>query len=169
MAQFSTGFVFLKCIRVVLKNEGGWVWNENDPGGETNMGIARMFYPDLNLVNLTEDQAIDIYFNDYWLPMNLGGIQDENLILQIFDFGVNTRSLKYGFNTAIKTIQRIVNADVDGIVGPQTTLLINNHIDLVQKYKEKRKQYYRNLAQRKPELKIFLKGWLNRIDHTKFT
>jgi len=169
MAKFSTGFIFMKCVRVILRNEGGnrIANHPNDPGKLTKYGIATLFYPDLDITNLTEDQAIDIYFSDYWLPMNLFGIHDENLILEIFDFGVNSRSKRYGFNTALKTIQRMVGADVDGVIGPQTTLLINNHINLVPQYKEKRRQYYRNLARRKPSMQVFLTGWLKRVDHCK--
>jgi lysozyme family protein len=156
--------IFNKCIYIILKNEGGYVNHPNDPGGETNMGIAKKFYPDLDIKNLTRNQAILIYRNDYWNKMNLIGIYDENLILQIFDMGVNA-----GIKTAIKIIQRIVEAEVDGWIGDETTGLINNHIeDLTELYKQERKKYYFSLARRKPELQVFLSGWLNRVDHTKF-
>jgi lysozyme family protein len=161
--------IFNKCITVILKNEGGYVNHPNDPGGETNMGIARMFYPSLDIKNLTHNQAIEIYFRDYWSKMNLTDIFNENLVLYIFDFGVNTRSLKYGFNTAIKTIQRIVEAQPDGIIGPETKGLINNYEgDIETIYNQERKKYYFDLARRKPQMQVFLAGWLNRIEHTKF-
>ena len=89
--------IFNRCINVILRNEGGYVWNIHDPGGETNMGIAKKFYPDLDIKSLTKNQAIEIYYKDYWSKMNLLGIYDENLILQIFDMGVNA-----GIKTAIK-------------------------------------------------------------------
>jgi len=169
MAKFSTSFLFLRCMKVILKNEGGYVWHEDDPGGETNMGVARMFYPDLDIKNLNREQAIEIYYDDYWLPMNLSGIYDENLVLQIFDFGVNSRSKRYGFNTALKAIQRIVDVEQDGKIGPITKDAINNYVgDIVYLYINERKKYYFDLARRKPELQVFLTGWLLRADHTKF-
>jgi lysozyme family protein len=156
--------IFNRCINVILRNEGGYVNHPNDPGGETNMGIAKKFYPDLDIKNLTKNQAIEIYYKDYWSKMNLLGIYDENLILQIFDMGVNA-----GIKTAIKIIQRIVEAEVDGWIGDETTGLINkSEIDLVDLYKQERKKYYFSLARRKPDLQVFLAGWLNRIDHTHF-
>ncbi len=161
--------LFMRCVEVVLKNEGGYVNHPNDPGGETNFGIAKMFYLGLDIKNLSRNQAIEIYHSDYWNKMNLSGIYDENLVLQIFDFGVNTRSKKYGFNTAIKAIQRIVEAETDGIIGSETTRLINNYPDdLTPLYIQERKKYYFSLARRKPELQIFLGGWLNRVDNCKF-
>ena len=157
--------LFTRCINIVLPNEGGYVWHPNDPGGETNMGIARLFYPDLDIKNLTRNDVIQIYFRDYWSKMNLKNIYDENLVLQIFDFGVNTRSVRYGFNTAIKTIQRLVDAEADGIVGPETIGLINNYDgDLTDLYMRERRKYYFALVRRKPEMQCFLIGWMNRIN-----
>ena len=169
MAKFSLAFLFLRCINVILKNEGGYVNHPDDPGGETSMGIARMFYPDLDIKNLNREQAIEIYFEDYWLPMNLSGIYDENLVLQIFDFGVNTRSKRYGFNTALKAIQRIVDIEQDGQIGPITKDAINQYVgDIVSLYINERKKYYFDLVRRKPEMQVFLKGWIHRAENCKF-
>ena len=165
MNKFSTGYIFLKCMPVIFKNEGGYVWDKDDPGGETNMGICRMFYPDLDIRNLTKEQATDIYFNDYWLKMNIAGIHDENLVLQIFDMGINA-----GIRTAIKIIQRFVHVEVDGRIGPVTIKAINDSQDrLVMLYKEERKKYYSDLVRRKPTMQKFLKGWIKRVDTTKFS
>jgi len=169
MAKFSLAFLFLKCMNVILKNEGSYVNHPSDPGGETSMGIARMFYPDLDIKNLNREQAVEIYFDDYWLPMNLTGIYDENLVLQIFDFGINSRSKRYGFNTALKAIQRIVDVEQDGKIGPITKDAINNYVgDIVYLYINERKKYYFDLAKRKPEMQVFLAGWLKRAEHCKF-
>lgn len=154
----------MKCIDIILKNEGGYVNHPNDPGGETNFGIAKKFYPDLDIKNLTHNQAIEIYHLDYWDKMNLLGINNENLVLHLFDMGVNA-----GIKTAIKMIQRIVGAKADGSIGPITTGLINDYPeDLAELYKAERKKYYSNLARRKPDLQVFLNGWLNRIENTHF-
>lgn len=55
-----------KAIGFVLRWEGGYANNPNDPGGETNYGISKRSYPDLDIRNLTRDQAIAIYERDYW-------------------------------------------------------------------------------------------------------
>lgn len=81
--------LFLKCIDIVLRNEGGYVNHSSDPGGETNMGIAKKFYPNIDIKNLTKEQAIDIYYTDYWLPSKVDKLTSDDLILQVFDHGVN--------------------------------------------------------------------------------
>ena len=169
MAKFSMAFLFLRCIKVILNNEGGLADHSDDPGKLTNFGIATLFYPDLDIKNLNREQAIEIYFDDYWLPMNLTGIYDENLVLQIFDFGVNSRSKRYGFNSALKAIQRIVDVEQDGKLGPITKDAINNYVgDIVYLYINERKKYYFDLARRKPKLQVFLNGWIHRAENTKF-
>ena len=34
---------FLKCIPIILRNEGGFVNNKRDPGGATKFGISLRF------------------------------------------------------------------------------------------------------------------------------
>lgn len=55
-----------RAIDFVLKWEGGYSDNPNDPGGETNYGISKRSYPQLDIKNLTRDQAVTIYQRDYW-------------------------------------------------------------------------------------------------------
>jgi lysozyme family protein len=154
----------MRCITVILNNEGGYVNHPHDPGTETNFGITKKRYPQLDIRNITRNQAIEIYFRDYWTKMNLTGIYDENLILHLFDMGVNA-----GIRTAIKMVQRVVEAQADGITGPETNTLINDYEgDLVDIYKQERKKYYFTIARRRPDLQVFLSGWLNRIDRCKF-
>ena len=156
--------MFDKVIEVVLKNEGGYVDHTEDPGGETNFGITKANYPMLDIKNLTKEHAKRIYYRDYWLPMNLEGIKNEELVLHLFDFGVNA-----GIRTAIKKIQRIVKAEPDGIIGGQTRGKINDFTgDIVRLYKEAWRNYYYAIVRKWPDLKVFLQGWLNRIEKCKY-
>lgn len=156
--------IFLKCMHIVLKNEGGYVNHPSDPGGETNMGICKKYYPDEDIKNLTKERALQIYYVDYWLPMRLEQLKDENIILQVFDFGVNA-----GLKTSIKTLQRLLGTDVDGVIGPITAYFaINYKGDLVEDFKSVRECFYINLTIKKPQLRVFLWGWLNRVNKTKF-
>jgi len=60
---------FNTAVSLVLKHEGGYTPGlPNDPGGETNWGIAKRWHPDLDIKNLTEDQAKQIYQQEYWKP-----------------------------------------------------------------------------------------------------
>ena len=55
-----------KAIGFVLHWEAGYVNDPNDPGGETNFGISKASYPNVDIKALTQQQAEDIYFRDYW-------------------------------------------------------------------------------------------------------
>lgn len=50
----------------VLKAEGGYNDIPEDRGGPTNYGISQKAYPNLDIKNLTEAQAREIYKRDYW-------------------------------------------------------------------------------------------------------
>jgi hypothetical protein len=52
----------------VLKHEGGYSNDPNDPGGETNFGISKRYHPNVDIKNLTERGAAEIYLKEYWLP-----------------------------------------------------------------------------------------------------
>lgn len=60
--------LFQRCILFVLSEEGGYVNSPADPGGETNFGISKRSYPDVDIRALTKAQAIEIYRRDYWTP-----------------------------------------------------------------------------------------------------
>ena len=162
---------------MVLKSEGGYVNHPKDPGGETKYGIAKKFFPNEDIKNLTLARARELYKIHYWEPMHLEGINDDGLVLHIFDFGVNA-----GREESVKMIQGIVGAvPIDGLCGPITKERINSFTPIekildgrsvvfsaLDLFKEGRKHYYTDLANRKPELSVFLQGWLNRINHTHF-
>ena len=60
---------FNQAVILVLKHEGGYSPGlPNDPGGETNFGIAKKYHPDLDIKNLTVEQAKQIYQQEYWAP-----------------------------------------------------------------------------------------------------
>ena len=48
---------FDEIIEITLHHEGGYVHDPKDLGGETNYGIAKRFYPDVDIKNLTKEEA----------------------------------------------------------------------------------------------------------------
>ena len=151
-------------IAVILKHEGGYVNNPSDPGGETKYGISKRAYPNLDIANLTVEQATEIYYNDYWSKMNLDLLSDDLLKLHLFDMGVNA-----GIKTAVILLQRILSVVQDGIIGPHTASLSNQFQgNLVQSYIEARENYYNYIVQLHPNESVFLNGWLSRISTTQF-
>jgi lysozyme family protein len=170
--------LFNKCIKVILSNEGGYGKHPADPGGGTNYGIAdaadgnkdgmidinRDGTGDIKVKDLTIDQAKKIYYKRYWIPMKLEGLRDEELVLQVLDMGVNA-----GPVTAIKILQVVIGAERDGVCGPQTCRKANYYKgNLVNEFRQERKKFYFACVRRDPEKEVFLGGWLNRADNTKF-
>ena len=57
---------FDQAFAIVIGEEGGYVNDPNDPGGETKYGIAKNSHPNVDIANLTLDQAKAIYKTEYW-------------------------------------------------------------------------------------------------------
>ena len=146
---------FNEIIEKVLEHEGGYVNDPKDLGGETKYGITKRFYPDLDIKNLTIEQAKEIYKKDYW---------DKNRILVLwhifFDMCVNM-----GGRTAVKILQRAAvnkgkDIEVDGGLGPKTIGALKGvELDRVRAYRVK---YYVDLITNKPEQEKFYLGWFRR-------
>ena len=150
---------FDEIIEKVLEHEGGYVNDPKDLGGETKYGITKRFYPDIDIKNLTIEQATDIYKSDYWdknkvesLPQNLWHIY--------FDMCVNM-----GKRTAVKVLQRAAvnkgrDIEVDGGLGPMTIGALKGvELDRVRAFRVK---YYVDLITARPEQEKFYLGWFRR-------
>jgi len=145
-------------IKFVLKAEGGYTNDPDDPGGETNYGIDKRSHPDVNIKDLTEEEAKDIYFNEYWKRFNCE--QFAKPVGEVyFDCCVNT-----GAKQSNKFLQRAAGTEPDGIIGPKTLAAIHkaDAYKLAFKVIDQRQTFYENLAYNKTPLKKFLKGWTNR-------
>jgi len=156
--------MYKQAISVILMHEGGYVKNPNDPGGETNYGISKRSYPEEDIRNLTRERAVEIYHRDFWKPLKLYLIDNANICLEIFDFSVNA-----GRSRAVKLAQKLVGTKEDGGMGAITAKAINEYKgDFVKDYKHSRKIYYEYLVKKNPKFKVFLKGWLNRVNDCYF-
>lgn len=79
---------FDEAFNLILAFEGGYSNDKNDPGGETKYGISKAAHPDLDIANLTIDQAKEIYRQEYWSPLGLDGKPWATAIMK-FDCAVN--------------------------------------------------------------------------------
>lgn len=160
MSDFRPAFEFM------IRHEGGYVNDPHDAGGETNWGISKRAYPELDIKTLTQEDAAQIYQRDYWQPHPYGMIESQGVADKVFDFAVNM-----GFNRAHKLLQSSCNecgqlTTVDGGFGP-VTLRATNACDpkrLIDELKASASKFYMTLASERPTNQKFLNGWLTRAN-----
>lgn len=177
---------YLKCIPVILENEGGLVDNPNDTGGITNFGVSLRFAKDTNdleifdvdndndidrqdIINMTMDRAVEGFKKYFWDKFKLDQEPSDKVALVIFDIAVN-----HGNGNASSMIQKALvdmgfKIAIDGIVGPKTLAALHqadpdSFIDTILNVRER---FYRKIVERRPSQKVFLKGWLNRCNHLR--
>ena len=110
------------CIPRTLAHEGGYVNNNSDPGGPTNLGITIATYRAYidakgtvaDLKALTEAQAVKVYKAEYWDKVKADDLP-AGVDYAVFDFAVNS-----GPSRAATYLQEIVGAAPDGKIGPMT-------------------------------------------------
>lgn len=115
---------FDAAFAIVLGEEGGYVNDPKDPGGETKYGVtaktlqnaisAELLPPGTLVKDLTVEQAKTLYNAFYWEKIK-GDSLPWPLCLFIFDSAVNQ-----GTDAAIKILQKTVGVAQDGIFGIQT-------------------------------------------------
>ena len=148
----------------IIPNEGGYVNDKNDSGGETNMGISKKTYGSEDIGKLTRERANDIYYKNYYkfnglnkLPYPVKGF--------VVDFGVVSHPQK-----AIEAVHKILgNPPKSDIIGPVTLEKFGNFTDedyktFLNDYKNYMIDYFNAVANANPKNKKYLKGWLNRAN-----
>ena len=149
---------FEKFIPIIFKNEGILSDSVNDSGGLTKYGISQKAYPNLDIRNLTKDEAQQTYKADYYDTCKIDSITNELLALHVFDMAVNA-----GVGRSIRMLQRVANVTQDGSIGNITLQTVNSK-DLPQDFINARIAYYKTIATGRNI--IFLNGWLNRVKNT---
>lgn len=121
---------FEGAVEDLLALEGRYVNDVGDPGGETNFGISKRSYPELDIKNLTREHAIEIYRRDWWLHFGFDRIHHPEIAAKVFVLAVHM-----GINAAVKCLQRAINGcsggsipilEVDGVLGPKTLAAVNH-------------------------------------------
>lgn len=170
----------------VLTFEGGYQSIPQDRGnysktGEligTNYGISARFaegvtgqaWSKQDMIDLSRPQAQFMYKWFLYKPQRVDEINDRMVALVYFD-GVVNHSKFWG----TKILQRALNnmnarLIVDGIIGDKTLKCVNTCIEidsgqaLVDIMLYQRRQFYAAIVRNNSSQKVFLTGWLNRID-----
>lgn len=135
--------------------EGGYVNDPRDPGGETNFGISRRAYPDLDIKALTKEEALEIYKRDYWDAVRADDLPPA-IALAVFDAAVNQ-----GRSPAIQLLQRAVGTAVDGVLGPITLAEVqgaDQHLLLIEYLGWRARRYHGT-----HHADTYIRGWMNRL------
>lgn len=148
-------------IDTILKHEGGYVNNPTDPGGETNFGISKRSYPNVDIATLTIEKAKEIYRKDFWF---YDEIESQVIATKIFDIAVNM-----GAMPAHRMLQEALKnlgfpLVVDGVLGPLTKKATNDADmgRLLQEVRALQAERYAKIVINKPSQETFLRGWMRR-------
>ncbi|WP_419740152.1 holin-associated N-acetylmuramidase [Ruegeria sp.] len=171
----------------IVRREGGFVDDRDDPGGATNFGVTihtmRRLGLDLTrdgVVNaadvraLSRAQAVDIFVQHYFEKPGIDALP-EALQSSVFDMYVNSGA------HALRILQSLLvkmgfNVVVDGVIGPQTIRASQdaarpNPVQLRDAYGVARRNYYFRLADRRPASRKYARtraggkgGWIRRAE-----
>jgi lysozyme family protein len=146
---------FETAVNHILRYEGVDSDDPLDAGGRTRFGIAQASHPDIDVPNITIDQAKAIYHRDYWLKAHCP-VVPELLRLPMFDCAVNC-----GSAAAIKMLQRALGVPDDGKIGKITNKAIAKAVptELWIRFMAERALHYA----RSKQIEHFGRGWMRRL------
>jgi lysozyme family protein len=152
---------FDPAVAKTLIREGGARFTDNpdDHGGATKYGISQRAYPNVDIRNLSEDQAKAIYKRDYWDRVAGDALKSQAVAENIFDTAVNM-----GPTTATKLVQMTLDLDVDGKFGAGTTKAVNatDETEFLAEFTLAKVARYAAICNKDRSQSKFLLGWLNR-------
>lgn len=157
LKDWNMADLFDKYIERILGHEGGYVNNPKDPGGETKWGISKRAYPNVDIKNLTREDAIAIYRKDHWVATQIN-LLPTGLSFQVLDAAIN-----HGSKRAIQWLQQAVGTMQDGVIGPATLGNVKvwaggDASRLILNYLSIRLQFYTDIG----GWDTFGKGWARR-------
>ncbi len=158
---------FARCFAFTLSAEGGFTNNKHDPGNwtggavgrgqlrGTKFGISAAAYPDLDIQNLSEAAAENIYRRDYFRPLH-GDELPLPVAMVAFDAAVNV-----GVHRSVVWLQQAAGQVTDGVLGHKTLAAIQaaDPVTLAHEALAQRITFYAGLADW-PEFGL---GWVRRV------
>ncbi|XHR28505.1 MAG: glycoside hydrolase family 108 protein [Chthoniobacteraceae bacterium] len=122
----------------IFKWEGGYDNDPDDPGGETKYGIDKRSHPNVDIRALTREGAMEIYWRSYWVRYGCEWLAEP--VGEVF------------FNACVNCGATRAQALLEAAPIPHTP---GGFLDAQE-------AFYRRLADARPSLRKYLKGWLNR-------
>lgn len=157
---------FMKSYEKTLELEGGYSDDERDPGGVTFKGVTLTTYSSFlgrqatkeELLRMTEDERMRLYMALFWNKVQ-ATLLPSGVDFIMYDFAVNS-----GPKRPIMTLQAIVGARQDGIIGIDTVRKTNLFVEkngaavLINKFMDEREAFLKSLQ----SVQYCIKGLLNR-------
>lgn len=121
----------------------------------TNFGISSMTYPELDIENLSVEEAKAIYYKDWWVVLGLDKFPSASRF-QLFDSAIN-----HGMHNTTRMLQRSVSVKDDGKIGPITMKAVqaSDLNDLLMGFLAERLDFMTNVS----TWGSYGKGWARRI------
>lgn len=156
----------------LIECEGGFVDHPEDKGGPTNLGITLNTYRQYcgedktvkDLRNMSYGTWQNIMKDMYWDKCLADRIDNQAVAEITVDWCINSGMV------GLKKVQEIAGCKPDGVAGAKTLAAINgaDQEDLFNRIVAARRQFYHNIVKRNPSQKVFINGWMNRLDKFKF-
>lgn len=160
---------FDRALSSVLKSEGGFVNNPNDPGKMTNLGCTQVVWEEWCghvvtekvMRSLTPADVAPLYKRKYWDKVKADDLPS-GIDYCVFDTAINS-----GPGRAVKLLQGVVGVDQDGDLGPKTLGAVKafDPKELIEDYSKRRLSFLMDL----PTWVHFGKGWTNRVNEVEKT
>ena len=168
----------------IIAAEGGFVNHPQDRGGPTKFGITLKTLEHWrgeavgieDVKALTREEAEEILRAQYLKQPKIDRLPAP-LVVPVFD-----ASVVHGPARAIRLLQTVLNEVArdldltplrrDGILGERTLSFARHAMDamgeyLINAYCDARAEYCQGIVTRDPSQKVFLRGWLARIDRLR--
>jgi len=170
---------FDKAFERVLKNEGGYVNDPDDAGGETYKGVARNRNPAwvgwirVDILkqgrgfpaNCETDKSLqaavkELYRVNYWHKIRGDEIDSQAIAQSIFDFGVNAGPI-----LSSRLAQYVCGSKADGVIGEKTLKKLNaiEEALFLSQFALAKIARYVNICERSPKNKKYFFGWSRRV------
>lgn len=161
-SSFNDAFDFL----IKSDVEGELSDLKDDRGGLTKFGLSERTYPNLDIRNLTKDDAKKIYQKDWWSIL-YNDISSQKIVNALFITIINVGA-RPGHILMQKAINVLIKDDieVDGLFGLETLDALNkcDPDQLLNTFTLILIQYYYNLdvGRGNNRLTSYLRGWVRR-------
>jgi lysozyme family protein len=156
----------------LLQCEGGFSWHPLDKGGATCKGVTLQTYREHYGQHKTEKDLKDIPYGEWMHIMKVGywdRVRADEIVSQpvaeiIADWCVNSGA------AGVRKAQEVIGVKPDGIVGKVTLSAINaaDPEELHRRLWSARQQFFINIVKRNPSQKVFINGWMNRLNKFQY-